>query len=62
MKKRISFLLAAVLLLATLIPALPVLADGEEAVANTFKERHIIRRFPRRRIIWRSLKRLSKPE
>lgn len=36
MKKRISFLLAAVLLLATLIPALPVLADGEEAVANTF--------------------------
>ena len=35
MKKRISFLLAAVLLLATLIPALPVLADGEEVIANT---------------------------
>lgn len=36
MKKRISFLLAAVLLLATMIPALPVLADGEEVIANTF--------------------------
>ena len=33
MKKRISFLLAAVLILAVLLPALPVLADGE----NTFK-------------------------
>ena len=36
MKKRISFLLVAVLLLATLIPALPVLAADGEAVANTF--------------------------
>ena len=36
MKKRISFLLVAVLLLATMIPALPVLADGEEVIANTF--------------------------
>lgn len=33
MKKRISFLLAAVLILAVLLPALPVLAEGE----NTFK-------------------------
>lgn len=33
MKKRISFLLAAALILAVLLPALPVLAEGE----NTFK-------------------------
>lgn len=40
MKKRISFLLVAVLLLATLIPALPILAADEvsdgQTVANTF--------------------------
>ncbi|HBF15636.1 MAG TPA: hypothetical protein DDW30_08180 [Clostridiales bacterium] len=38
MKKRLSCLLVAVLLLATLIPALPVLADGEAATepTNTF--------------------------
>ena len=36
MKKRISFLLVAVLLLATLIPALPILAADDTAVANTF--------------------------
>lgn len=36
MKKRISFLLVAALLLATLIPALPVLAADGETVANTF--------------------------
>ena len=40
MRKRISFLLVAVLLLATLIPALPIFAadetTGGETVANTF--------------------------
>lgn len=36
MKKRISFLLVAVLLLATVIPAFPVLAADGETVANTF--------------------------
>lgn len=36
MKKRISFLMVAVLLLATVIPAFPVLAADGETVANTF--------------------------
>lgn len=36
MKRKISFLLVAVLLLATLIPALPVLATEEGTVVNTF--------------------------
>lgn len=36
MKNRLNCLLVAVLLLATIIPALPVLAEGEKAVANTF--------------------------
>jgi hypothetical protein len=34
--RKISFLLVVVLVLTTLIPALPVLADGEEVIANTF--------------------------
>lgn len=36
MKKRISFLMVAVLLLATVIPAFPMLAADGETVANTF--------------------------
>lgn len=36
MKKRISFLLVAALLLATLIPALPIFAADDTPVANTF--------------------------